>query len=68
MTADQKYFLCYIWNLQVLYQTQLSKKLKTLSEFISPFLKSSSHFGHFEKKDDIHSQCISENIDCQSYG
>ena len=47
---------------------QLSKKLKTFPEFFFPFLKSSSYFEHFEKKDDIHSQCISEIIDCQRYG
>ena len=47
---------------------QLSKKLKTFSQFFFPFLKSSSNFEHFEKKDDIHSQCISEIIDCQRYG
>ena len=47
---------------------QLSKKLKLFSQFLSPFSKSSSYFEHFEKKDDIHSQCISEIIDCQRYG
>ena len=47
---------------------QLSKKLKTYSQFFFSFLKSSSNFEHFEKKDDIHSQCIYEIIDCQIYG
>ena len=50
LTADHKYSLCYIWNLQVLWQMQLSKKLKPFSQFFSPFLKSSSNFEHFEKK------------------
>ena len=68
LTAYHKYSLCYIWNLQVLHQMQLSKKLKTFPQFFFPFLKSSSNFEHFEKKDDIHSQCISEIIDCQRYG
>ena len=68
LTADHRYSLCYIWNLQVLHQMQLSKKLKTFPQFFFPFLKSSSNFEHFEKKDDIHSQCISEIIDCQRYG
>ena len=67
LTADHRYSLCYIWNLQVLHQMQLSKKLKTFPQFFFPFLKSSSNFEHFEKKDDIHSQCISEIIDCQRY-
>ena len=47
---------------------QLSKKVKTFSQFFAPFLKSSSNFEHFEKKDDIDSECISENIDCERYG
>ena len=68
LTADHRYSLCYIWNLQVLHQMQLSKKLKTFPQFFFPFLKSSSNFEHFEKKDDIHSQCISEIIDSQRYG
>ena len=46
----------------------LSKKVKTFSQFFSPFLKSSSSFENFEEKDDIHSQCISEIIDSQRYG
>ena len=68
LTAYHKYSLCYIWNLQVLHQMQLSKKLKTFPEFFFPFLKSPSAFEHIEKKDDIHSQFISEIIDCQRYG
>ena len=68
LTADHRYSLSYIWNLQVLYQMQLSKNLKTFSDFFCPFLKSSSNFEHFEQKDDIHRQCISEIIDCQRYG
>ena len=47
---------------------QLSKTLKTFSEFFSQFLKSSSNYERFEGKDDIHSQCFSEIIDCQRYG
>ena len=68
LTADHRYCLCYIWNLKVLHQMQLSKKLKTFYEFFCPFLKSSSNFEHFEQEDDIHSQFISEIIDCQRYG
>ena len=68
LTADHRYSLSYIWNLQVLHQMQLSKNLKTFSHFFCPFLKSSSNFEHFEQKDDIHRQCISEIIDCQRYG
>ena len=68
LPADHKCFLCYILELKVLYQMELSKTLKTYFQFFSPFLKSSSNFEHFEKKNDIHSQCIYEIIDCQIYG
>ena len=33
LTADHRYSLCYIWNLQVLHQMQLSKKLKNFLNF-----------------------------------
>ena len=33
LTADHKHSLCYIWNLQVLHQMQIYKKLKAFSEF-----------------------------------
>ena len=46
----------------------LSEKLKTFSDFTLHFCKSSSYFKHFEKKDYIHGQCISEIIDSQRYG
>ena len=39
LTADHRYSLSYIWNLQVLHQMQLSKKLKTFSGFFCLFLK-----------------------------
>ena len=67
LTADHKYSLCYIWNLQLLHQMQLSKKIKFISQFFSIFLKASSIFEHFEKKDNIHSQCIFEIIDPQRH-
>ena len=47
---------------------QLSKNLITFSQFLSPFLKSSSTFERFEKQDDIHIQCISEILDSQRCG
>ena len=46
---------------------QLSKKLKAFSQFFSPFLKSSSNFQDFvkkKKKNEIHTQCVPEIIDC----
>ena len=68
LNADHKYSLCYIWNQQVLYQMQLYEKLKIFSQFFISFLKYSWNFEHFEKKNDIHSQCISDILDSQRYG
>ena len=45
-----------------------SKKLKSFLIFALHFLKSSSDFEHFEKKADIHSQCVSRIIERQIYG
>ena len=36
-------------------QMELSRKVKTFSEFFSSFLKSSLNLEHFQKKDDPHS-------------
>ena len=44
LTSDQKYSLCYIWNLQALHQMQLSKKLKAISEF---YLRQWTHSQNF---------------------
>ena len=54
LTADHKYCLCNIWNLQHLIQMQICKKLKRFFEIFSPFLKYTSNFRHFGKKDDSH--------------
>ena len=45
---------------------QLSEKRKTFSEFSVTFLESTSEFKHFEKKDECHSQYISEIGDCEN--
>ena len=50
LTADGTYSLCNIWNLQELYQMQLSKKLRTFCLFFRSSLKSASNFQDFEKK------------------
>ena len=39
---------------------QLSEKRKTFSESFVAFLECTSNFKHFERKDDPHSQSISE--------
>ena len=43
-----------------LHQILLSQKQKTFPQFFSAFLKSTLNFEYFQKKDDPHSQCISE--------
>ena len=53
-------------NLQLPIQMQLSEKRKAFSQLFVPFLESTSNFKHFEKKDDRHSYCISENPDCKN--
>ena len=60
LTDDEKYSLLYRENLTQPIQILLSQKLKTFSQFFSEFLKCTLNFGHFEKKDDPHSRCISQ--------
>ena len=47
---------------------ELSKKLKMFSQFFTVFLKSKFNFGHWEKKDERHSFCISQVIDGEKGG
>ena len=54
MPADEKYPVLNRDNSTIPIQMQLSQKQKTLSQFLVAFLKSSSNFEHFEKKDDPH--------------
>ena len=49
-------------------ETQLSPKYKIFSEFFSVYLKSKSNFEHFEEKDEPHSSCIFEFIECKKRG
>ena len=41
-------------------QILLSQRQKTFSQFSSAFLKSTLNYEHSGKKDDPHSQCISQ--------
>ena len=52
LTTDHKYPLCNRENLQQSIQMPLSKKQKNLSDCFAPFVKSTSNFEHFQKKDD----------------
>ena len=60
LTDDEKYSLLYRENLTEPIQILLSQKEKTFSHLLSAFLKSQLSFGHFQKKDDPPSRCISE--------
>ena len=60
LTADDKYSLLNRDNLTQAIQALLSQKEKTFSQIFSSFLKSTLNFENFQKKDDPHSQCISE--------
>ena len=52
LAGDDKYSLCNSHNFPQPIQMQFSKKQKTFSQFVPPFLKSTSNFEYFEKKDD----------------
>ena len=60
MTAVGKCSLPNRNNLMEPIHMQWSEKLKTFSQFFSPFSKSRLNFEHFQKKDDAHSLFISE--------
>ena len=68
MSAVDKCSLPNRNNLMTPIQMQLSKKLKTFSEFFFAFSKSRLNFEHFQKKDDAHSLFISEATACEKHG
>ena len=47
---------------------QVSEKRESFSQFFVPCMGSTSNFKHFEKKDDGHSECVSEITDCENIG
>ena len=63
LTPNGKYSLLNRDKLTQQAQILLSQKEKTFFEFFPPFRKSTLNFGHFRKKDDTHSRCISEITD-----
>ena len=65
MTAVDKCSLPNRDNLMTPIHMQLSKKLKTFSEFFLAFSKSRLNFEHFQEKDDAHSLFISEGTACE---
>ena len=68
LSAYRKYSLLNRDNLTQPIQMQLSQKQKTFSEFFCAFLKSSSNFEHFQKKDDSHSLGISKITESEKQG
>ena len=68
LTADEKYSSTNMKNLLQQFQTPLSHKQKTFSEFFIAFLKCALNLEHFQKKDEYPSLIISEIIDAQRRG
>ena len=68
LSADDKYSFLNRDNLTQPIQMQLSRKQKTFSEYFCAFLKSSSNFEHFQKKDDSHSWGISKFTESEKQG
>ena len=62
-TADDKYSLINRDTLTQHIQIQLSLKQETFPQFFAAFSKSILNFEYFQKKDDSHSQYISEITD-----
>ena len=63
LTVDDKYFLCNGENLLEVIQMQLSKKQKNVFWISNAFVKFTSDFKYFERKDYPHSLRISEITD-----
>ena len=68
LTADDKYSYSNMQNLPQQFQTPLSQKQKTFSEFFIAFLKLAWNLEHFQKKYEYPSLIISEIIDAETRG
>ena len=68
LTADDKYSGSNMQNLPQQFQTPLSQKQKTFSEFFIAFLKCAWNLEHFQKKDEYPSLIIAEMIDAETRG
>ena len=53
------------WVFNATYSNEIISKTQNIVSFYSAFLKSTSNFEYFEKKDEPHSWCISKIIDCK---
>ena len=68
LTAEDMYSGSNMQNLPPQFQTPLSPKQKTFSEFFIAFLKCAWNLEHFQKKDEYPSLIISEIIDAERRG
>ena len=68
LTADDKYSGTNMKNLPQQFQTPVSPKQKTFSQFFIPFLECPWKLEHFQKKDEYPSPIISEIIDAERRG
>ena len=68
LSANDKYPVMDSMNLSSPIQMELSLKPIIFSDFLVPFLESTSNFKHFEKKDDRHTYYLSEITDCERLG
>ena len=66
LATDEGYPILNRDNLMIPSQMQLSQKQKTFSQFLIPYLKSSSNLKDFEEKDDPHRFSISEITDSKN--
>ena len=68
LTADDKYIGRNMQNLPQQFQTPLSQKQKTFSDFFIAFLKCAWNLEHFQKKYEYPSLIISAIIDAETPG
>ena len=68
LTADDKYSGTNLKKSPQQFQTLLSPKQKTFSQFFIAFLKCAWNLKHFQKKDEYPSLIISEIIDAERRG
>ena len=68
LTTDDKNSSTNMKNLLQQFQTPLSHKQKTFSEFFIAFLKCAWNLEHFQKKDEYPCLIISEIIDSEKRG
>ena len=68
LTADDKYSGSNMQNFPQQFQTPVSHKEKTFSQFFIAFLKCAWNLEHFQKKDEYPGLIISEIIVAQRGG